>query len=381
MIYLDNASTTKLDPLVLDEMIPYLTGLYGNPGNKHFLGQKSKEAIEKARARVAKMIGAKPENIIFTSGGSEANTMVFRGLSDLFLDKDLYSVATSNVEHKSVIRAADSLYIRRVIPVEEDGSVSVDAVKEVCDKFEDIALVSVMHTNNETGSVSDVKSIADFCKSRGILFHTDCVQAAGFHRLNVEDIGCDFMSISAHKIHGGKGVGALYVRDTSLIKPTIFGGTTQEFGLRGGTENVAGIVGFGAACELVSKNIDKDHESMANLCRLLQNDLMMIRGNHGEPIIEIHGQQDADKRILNVCFHGFDAETLLLSLDCLGVEVSSGAACNNNESEPSYVLTNMGISKEDAMSSIRMSLSRYTTEKDISATVDAIIRSVKVLQN
>lgn len=380
MIYLDNASTTKVDAQVLSEMLPYLTDWYGNPGNKHALGEKSRAAIQKARSQVAKMIGAKPDNIIFTSSGSEANSMVFRGLSNLFIDSDLYSVATSNAEHKSVIEAADNLYVRRTIPVDEDGSVSVESVKEICDIYDDVALVSVMHTNNETGSVSDVKSIARFCKERGILFHTDCVQAAGFHKLDVEEIGCDFMTISAHKIHGCKGVGALYVRDMSIIDPMIFGGSAQEFGLRGGTENVAGIVGFGCACELVSNSIDQDRQNMARLCKMLQDNLLMMDGRRGAFATKINGQLNVDKRILNICFPGVDAETLLVMLDCCDVAVSAGAACNNNETEPSYVLTSMGVSRENAMCSIRISLSKYTTENDILGICDTIHHCVKFLE-
>lgn len=380
MIYLDNASTTKIDNRVLDKMLPYLTDRYGNPGNLHSLGLVSKKAIDKARCQVAEMIGAKPENIIFTSGGSEANTLVFRGLSNLFLDKDLYSVATSNVEHKSVLRAADALYHRRVIQVSPDGSVSLQAVKDVCNEYDDIALVSVMHTNNETGSVSDVKSIAEFCKSRGILFHTDCVQAAGFCKLDVDEIGCDFMSISSHKIHGGKGVGALYARDPSLLDPVIFGGDAQEFGIRGGTENVAGIVGFGYACQLVSEGVAAEGYMMSCLCKLLQESLLKnVVDKHGNHIAKVNGQADADRRILNICFHGIDAETLLMALDRRGIAVSAGAACNNNESHPSYVLTNMGLSDEDAMSSIRFSLSRETSYADIVTAVSETVNTIQVL--
>ena len=380
MIYLDNASTTKIDSRVLDKMLPYLTERYGNPGNLHSLGKASKEAIDRARGQVAEMIGAQPENIIFTSGGSEANTLVFRGLSDLFLDKDLYSVATSNVEHKSVLRAADALYSRRVIQVSPDGSVSLQAVKDVCDEYDDIALVSVMHTNNETGSVSDVKAIAEFCNSRGILFHTDCVQAAGFSKLDVKEIGCDFMSISAHKIHGAKGVGALYVRDPSLLNPVIFGGDAQEFGIRGGTENVAGIVGFGYACQLISEGIATESNMMSCLCKLLQDSLLNNAiDKYGNHIAKVNGQIDADRRILNICFHGIDAETLLMALDSRGIAVSAGAACNNNESHPSYVLTNMGLSDEDAMSSIRLSLSRETSYADVVTAASEIVDIIKVL--
>lgn len=379
MIYLDNASTTKIDKRVLDAMLPYLTDKYGNPGNSHSLGREAKEALTKARIQVATMIGAKPENIIFTSGGSEANTMVFRGMRNFFFDEDLYGVATSNVEHKSILRAADAMYNRWDIPVNQDGIVSLDAVQMIDNEYDDIALVSVMHTNNETGSVNDVKRIAKYCRERGIVFHTDCVQAAGFHKLDVEEIGCDFMSLSSHKIHGPKGVGALYVRDPDFFFPTIYGGDAQEFGLRGGTENVAGIVGFGKACSLVTENISQDHAHMADLCRKLQENLLKIQSSHGGLIAKINGRTDIDKRILNVCFSGVDAETVLILLDSQGIEVSAGAACNNNESIPSYVLKAMGLSDEDAMNSIRISLSRDTSEEEIEYASQIISKCVGIL--
>ncbi len=365
MIYLDNASTTKMDRRVFDAMMPYMVECYGNPGSVHNLGQRSKDAIERARCQVAKMIGAKPENIIFTSGGSESNTTVFRGVHDFVLDNDLYTVATSNAEHKSVIKSAESVFRRDEIPVNHDGSVSLESVVEVCESDDNLALVSVMHTNNETGSVSDVAKIAKYCRERGILFHTDCVQAAGFHDLSVDEIGCDFMSISSHKIHGPKGMGALYVRDPNILSPVIFGGTGQEFGLRGGTENVPGIVGFGAACDLVCSNIKQDREKMAFMTRMLLDELEKITDENDNKLVVIHGQENTDRRILNASFKGYDGETLLMMLNLLGVAVSAGAACNSKETIASYVLKSMGISDEEAMSSLRFSVSRFTTKEEI----------------
>lgn len=380
MIYLDNASTTKIDTRVLMAMFPYLTDYYGNPGNIHSIGKHSRDAIDAARSKVAKLIGAQPESIIFTSGGSEANTMVFAGIKDYLNRSGYQSVATSNAEHKSVIMAADALYNRRVIPVSRDGSVTLKNVRSVCETYPDIGMVSVMHTNNETGSVSNIREIADYCHENGILLHTDCVQAVGFHEIDVDKLCCDMLSISAHKIHGGKGVGALYIRDRHMLSPVIYGGSAQEYGLRGGTENVAGIVGFGKACEIVMNHITEDHDSMSKLCKILQNNLLRIQGEHGELMTKIHGQVDGDKRIVNVAFKGIDAETMLIMLDCMGVAVSAGAACNNNQSDPSYVLTSMGISDEEARSSIRISLSRETTDNDIYMATDIISDCIRMLK-
>ena len=266
MIYLDNAATTQVDPRVVEAMMPYLTEQYGNPGSLYKLGRDAKAAVEKAREQVARFMGAKPEQIIFTSGATEANNMVFE-ITRPFLERTGKThVITSQIEHKSVLKS-----VRRLIDDHNFDATFAGLSRSLSGLPESISqsfgsktgLVSVMYLNNEIGHAFDVKTIGKLCKRHDVLFHTDCVQAASYRPISVEKIGCDFATISSHKIHGPKGVGALFVKEPDMWQPMICGGDSQEFGLRGGTENVAGIVGFGKACELVLQN-----QSMAEMERL-----------------------------------------------------------------------------------------------------------------
>ena len=383
MIYLDNASTTKTDPKVIEAMTPYLTDLYGNAGTLYEFGQKSKKAIDEAREEVAQLINAKPEQIIFTSGGSEANNMVFQGIKDYLMFKNKPTIVTTQIEHDSVINAVNNLcrekYVGKdglpfqfkakfVPPMKNDG-VSADTVINYLENKPDVGLVSVMNTNNETGILNKMCNIiGDFAYKNGILFHTDCVQALGCAKIDVDELNCDFLSMSSHKIHGVKGVGALYVRNKSIISPLICGGGAQEYGLRGGTENVVGIVGFGMACKLLRLN----QEEEINYVRDLRNKLYYnIRNNLAEigldNVLHVNGNLDfgAPGKTINLRFDGIDAETMLLMLDSCGVCATAGSACRSHESEPSRVLTSMGISDDDARSSIRFSVSRMNTEDEI----------------
>ena len=280
MIYLDNAATTQLDPRVLESMMPYLMTQYGNAGTLYRFGRAANEAIQEARARVARFIGAGPDSIIFTSGGSEANNLVFHGVRDYLKRIGRTHVLVSAVEHDSVLRAAESLikdgFDVEYIPVLGNGTVPSAAVERALRA--DTGLVSVMYVNNETGVENPVGDIGSICLKHGVLFHTDCVQAAGCHPIDTTSIGCDFLSISAHKIHGPKGTGALYAKDSSILSPLIYGGHDQEFGLRGGTENVAGIVGFGRAYLMCLDILEK-------------GDIVTYRGNDLDLLMSIrHGE-------------------------------------------------------------------------------------------
>lgn len=384
MIYLDNAATTKIDPRVLEAMMPYLTDAYGNAGTLYGLGRKSAEAIAKARQQVADLIGAKPEQIIFTSGGTEANNMVFAGVKDYLMSIGKTHIVTTEIEHDSVLNAVKNLCKAQYVvddscikPVfdatyvhpGENSSIYYEDVKAAIENESRTGIVSVMHTNNETGLENyRIDYIAELCRQREIFFHTDCVQAAGCSELNVDDIGCDFMSLSSHKIHGAKGVGALYVRDKSVMSPIIFGGSSQEFGMRGGTENVAGIVGFGAACEILRLNQKRDIKYIAELMQLLYDSIQKHLTEHGlEKICHVNGGDDVGShgKTINMRFDNVDGETLLLMLDAKGVYVSAGSACRSHESEPSHVLLAMGIDPEDARNSIRFSLSRMNTREEV----------------
>ena len=259
MIYLDSAATTKIAPEVLAAMMPYLTDEYGNAGTLYGLGRSAAEAVQKAREQVATLFGCTPDHVVFTSGGSESNNTVFKGLRHKLTEQGKKHLIVSAIEHDSVLRAAESLtkdgfYITYIKP-SSDGRISPKAVEAAIQ--EDTGLVSVMFTNNETGVTNDINEIGRTCRQNEVLLHTDCVQAAGQYPLSVYKNDVDFASISSHKIHGPKGVGALYIREPSII-PLVCGGSEQEFGLRGGTENVAGIVGLGAAAEIAVVNMQED---------------------------------------------------------------------------------------------------------------------------
>lgn len=388
MIYLDNASTTKIDSRVLEAMMPYMTDLYGNAGTLYCIGRKSAEAIAKARKQVADFIGASPEQIVFTSGGTEANNMVFAGIREYLLQNGKTHIVTSQIEHDSVLKAVKSLAGKSYtkgefgavfVPPTSSGIVSADAVMAaLCDRT---GIVSVMHTNNETGVENPVREIAMVCKEAGVLFHTDAVQAAGCSKIDVDEIGCDFLSLSSHKIHAPKGVGALYIRDKSVMRSMICGGASQEFGLRGGTENVAGIVGFGEACEIMQRQLEDDISVVSKMkWEIYETIKTRLASRRIEKILHINGEPARRGKTLNVRFDDVDAETLLLLLDAQGVCVSAGSACRSHESEPSHVLTAMGIDADDARNSIRISLSRMNTTDEVVEAAEIIANCVMTLR-
>lgn len=368
MIYLDNAATTPIDPRVVEAMLPFLTEQFGNPGSLYKLGRDAKAAVEKAREQVAKFMGAKPEQIIFTSGATEANNMVFAMVKPLLEKSGKTSVVTTALEHKSVIRPAQHLSDCGFNVVYLGVPKNNSSIPKDLGYFmrTNPGLVSVMFVNNEIGHANDVNTIGRLCKDHGALFHTDCVQAASMHPINVEHIGCDFATISAHKIHGPKGVGALFVKDKSLFEPMILGGANQEFGMRGGTENVAGIVGFGKACELI---IESNTLAELELIEMMQDAFMFTMGDtiskagFGRPW-QLNGGSRYVTKTLSIRVDGIDAESLILMADNAGVCISAGSACNSIEHTPSHVLTAIGLSAEQAKSSFRVSFSRMNTMEE-----------------
>lgn len=377
MVYLDNAATTQIDSQVLEAMMPYLTDKYGNAGTIYPLGVESARAIEKARKQVADFIGASPEQIIFTSGGSESNATALASLWDYCKTHGKTHAISSVTEHISVLRnikkTEDGFHTSLLKPT-KGGVVSFgDFTKAVTDVT---GFVSIMHTNNETGCMNPVIQIGRYCNEHGLLFHTDCVQAATGSKLDVNEIGCDFLSLSAHKIHAPKGIGALFVRDTSLLKGIILGGENQEFGYRGGTENVPAIVGFGLACELESKRRADDVYCYKNLREAFLREL-----NKTSIEYSINGSVDETSyKIINLRIHGVDSETLILMLAARGVCISAGSACKAHESEPNYVLKSMGIPDEEIRESIRVSFSRLNTEKEAGGAAWIIADSARALQ-
>lgn len=381
MIYLDNAATTQLDPRVLESMMPYLTTQYGNAGTLYKFGRAANTAVQEARARVAQFIGGNQDNIIFTSGGSEANNLVFHGVKDYLKRIGRTHILVSAVEHDSVLRAAESLtkdgFDVEYIPVLGNGTVPSAAVERALRA--DTGLVSVMYVNNETGAENPVDDIGSICLKHDILFHTDCVQAAGCHPIDVANIGCSFLSISSHKIHGPKGVGALYVKDTSLLSPLICGGHNQEFGLRGGTENVAGIVGFGKACELSGAHLTEDRTTVS---MLKQRFVTELQGNLGDDAVHINGTSLlAPGKTINLRLDGVDNESLILMLDNMDICISAGSACQSHESKPSHVLTAMGLTTEEARSSIRVSFSRMNTVDEVADAAHIMASFIDVLHS
>lgn len=382
-IYLDNAATTRISPEVLEAMMPYLTEEYGNAGSLYRMGRRAAEAIQRARERTALLFGCAAEHVIFTSGGSESNSTVFAGLRKRLLDEGKKHLVVSAVEHDSVLKAAqaltkDGFYITYLRPG-TNGHISQKQVEDAIQ--EDTGLVSVMFVNNETGVVNDVWRIGQSCRERSVLFHMDCVQAAGLYELPAEGYA-DFASVSSHKIHGPKGVGALYVRDKNF-SPLIFGGAEQESGLRGGTENVAGIVGFGRACEDAVRNLQKDtiHISamrqrfFMTLCKKLEEKGI------DKSTIHINGLSAITSgKVLNLRIDGVDGETLLLMLDGEKVCASAGSACRSHEAEPSHVLTAMGLTPDEARSSIRVSFSKYNTVKEVETAAGIFARCIRSLR-
>lgn len=367
MIYLDNAATTMPDPIVVDTMTKYLSSMYGNPGAVYPFGKLAADAVRKARRQVAEFLRCTPEQIIFTSGGSEANSAVLLGLSDHLQLSGRSDVIVSTVEHDSVIRAAtrlEQLGSRvRYLPVNSEGVVSPVELEKMIS--EETGLVSVMSVNNETGSVNDVEKLAEICHKYGALFHTDCVQAAAAFPIDVSQIGCDFLSLSSHKLHGPKGVGAVFARDKALLSPIIFGGDEQEFGLRGGTENVPGIAGFGEACEIYREDTGlTDVASVRNLASAFYKNLKARLHEKGmDGILHLNGQSLSEhpRKIVNVRLDGIDSETMLLALGSNALCASAGSACRSHASEPSRVLTQMGLSADQARNSMRISFSKFNT--------------------
>ena len=374
MIYLDYAATTPIDREVLDEMIPWLEYGFGNPGSRYAAGRQARFAVDRARKQVADLINAEPEKIIFTSGGSEANNLAILGVQNHLQEFHREGILISPTEHSSAIRSADELYCRLkmcgdasidYLKLGSDGAVDVESLKN--DRFERKGLLIAMKSNNETGISNDVKTISEFAKEAGMLYHMDAVQALGTYPIDVKDIGCTSMSMSSHKINGPKGVGALYAAHPKFLKPVIYGGKAQELGLRAGTENVVGIVGFGKACEIAKRDMEKNRKKTSAACEAFMASLMHEVFKYDiQSLYHVNAWNRGDdvQKTVSIRFDGIDAETLVMLLDTKGVCVSEGAACEGSSVEASHVLTAMGLTKDQARNSIRVSFSKYTTETD-----------------
>ena len=363
MIYLDSAATTPLAKSVFDAMEPWLKDDFYNAGSAYRKGREAKMAVENARRQVARMFNADPQNIIFTSGGSEGNSFAFQDAAARLERSNKKHILVSSVEHDSVLRAAESLTKRGFyidyLPVSECGSVLFDTVKKAITP--ETGLISIMYINNETGAINYLEEISQLCRERDILLHTDCVQAAGLWKIDAERVLFEYATVSAHKFHGPKGVGCVYVRDPEKCSSMIHGGHNQEFGLRGGTENVPGIVGLGEAARIVVDEFEQNQEKVWNYRLLFWS---VISDRLGDSV-RVNGQWPALSKILNVQVDGIDADTLVLAMDAAGVCISSGSACRSHSLTPSHVLLAMGVAPDIARSSVRISLSAFNSEAEI----------------
>lgn len=367
--------------------MPYMDNNFGNPGSLHVLGRSAKAAVDRAREQVAEFMGAdSPEQIIFTSGGSEGNNMVMLGVDGYMFWASKQKILVSQIEHDSILNTEEHLpYGVEMVfaKPKQNGIVTAREVEWSMGKLHDIGLVSVMSANNELGTLNPVSEICEVAHRFGALFHTDAVQAAGLYPLEVSKNEYDYVTISSHKIHGPKGVGALYVRDRRDIHSLIWGGSHQEFGLRGGTENVAGIVGFGKACELMSTGYEERRKHLDDLNDTLFASLARNFHKHqiDPKLLHINGSSPWDAKTINLRFDGVDAQTLLLMLDSQGVCVSAGSACTAHEDTPSHVLKAIGLTDEEARSSIRISFSHMNTIAEVEQAAQIIADCVKALRS
>lgn len=350
LVYLDNAATTRVSPEVVSGMIPYFEEVYGNAGSIHCMGRSARKAIDIAREQVSRPIGAKPENIIFTSCGSEANNLALFGVAEQLSKTGNTHIIISNIEHDSVLGCVHDLQYKygfdvSIARADKNGIVSASEIKSLMREY--TGLVSVMAVNNELGTMNPIREIGELCRSREVMFHTDCVQAYCNIPIDVEKDCIDFLSVSGHKFHAPKGVGFLYARNKEFINPILVGGG-QEYGLRAGTENTPYIVGLGKAAELASDKV-RNRNTYSELIRAFVSEI----GNRIDGV-HINGTPYSGSKIVNIRFDGVDSETLLLFLDSQGVCVSAGSACAAHSAKPSHVLKAIGLTDMEARSSIRI---------------------------
>ncbi|WP_206812671.1 cysteine desulfurase NifS [Paradesulfitobacterium ferrireducens] len=376
-VYLDHSATTPVDPEVASLMMTYYTEKYGNPSSIHSFGQEVRNAVEQARHQVAALIGAKPDEITFTSGGTEADNMAILGVADAYRKKGRH-IITSAVEHHAVLDTCEYLakngFELTILPVNEEGIVSVEDLAQAIRP--DTILISIMHANNEVGAIQPIADIGKLAQEHKVLFHVDAVQSLGKIPVNVKEMNVDLMTVSSHKIYGPKGVGALYIRKGIRLVPLFHGGG-QEKKRRSGTENAPGIIGFGKACELAGRRMAAEAAELKILRdKLLQGILDKI------DYVKVNGPL-GDSRLpnnVNVSIRFVEGESLLLSLDMLGIAASSGSACTSGSLDPSHVLLAMRMPHEIAHGSLRFSLGRQNTEEDIDYVLEQLPKIVERLR-
>ena len=375
-MYLDNSATTQVSQEVFEEMKPYFTEEFGNPSTLYKYGRESKKAVDLARQRVADAINAKPEEIFFTSGGSESDNLAVKGIAFKLAKKGKH-IITTEIEHpaiKETLHFLESLDFKvTYLPVYENGIIKIEDLKQAI--TDETILITVMHANNEIGTIQPIEEIGKIAREKGIKFHTDAVQSFGKIEVDVEKLNVDLLSLSSHKLNGPKGVGAIYIRKGTRVVPLIHGGG-QEKGIRAGTENVPGIVGFGKACELASQKLDEHYKKLSSIRdELIEKVLTTI------PESYLNG--DKENRLPNLAnfrFKAIEGESLILLLDAKGYQASTGSACSSNKLEASPVLTALGLDPVDVHGSLRVSLAPESDKFDVDEFVNIIAEAVSRLR-
>lgn len=377
-IYLDHAATTALDGRVFEKMSPYFMGIYGNANSQHSFGRDAQKAVDEARDTIAKLIGAKPGEIYFTSGGTESDNWALKGVCKALKNKGNH-VIISKIEHAAMLSTAKELEKDGVevsyIGVDEEGFIDLEELKNSIRPT--TILISCMYANNEIGTIEPIEEIVEIAKERGILVHTDAVQAMGAIDIDVKKLGVDLLSFSAHKFNGPKGVGALYIKNGIPMDRLISGGH-QERTRRGGTTNVPGVVGFAEALRLTKESMQKDNEYVASL-----RDRFIARVEAEIPFVKLNGARDMAKRLpsnADFSFEYIEGESILFSLDMDGIAVSSGSACSSGSLEPSHVLLAIGLSEEKAHGTIRFSFGKENTVEEVDYVVDTLKSTIQRLR-
>jgi len=374
-IYLDYNATTPVEPRVLDAMLPYFSGEFGNPASIHTPGQRARAAVETAREQVAAFIGARAQEIVFTSGGTESDNHAIFGIVEAAGGREKHVITTA-IEHEAVLNTCQALEKSGVritfLPTNQEGQIDLGDLQRAVRP--ETVLITVMHANNELGTIQPLEEIGRFALERDIYFHTDAVQSAGKVPLDVNTLEVDLLSLSAHKFYGPKGIGALYIRSGTRLRQLLYGGHHQR-GFRPGTESVAGIVGLGEAAAIAHASLRADTQRLSALRDKLELELLAR-----VPLARVNGGAWRTPNTTNLVFPGIEGEALLIALDLKGLACSTGAACSSGAVEPSHVLTAIGLRPEDARSSLRFSLGRHTSDEEIDFALEVVPSAVEQLR-
>ena len=371
--YFDNSATTRVKEEVLNEMLPFLSIEYGNPSSMYGIGRSAKRAIEEARKRVASLINCKPEEIYFTSCGSESDNTALKGIADKYNKKGKH-IITSKIEHPAILHSAQNLerhgYNVTYVDVDKNGIINLEKLQNAINS--ETILISIMFANNEIGTIEPIEKISEIAHKHGIIFHTDAVQAVGNIPIDVQKLGIDMLSLSGHKLYAPKGIGALYVKKGIEFERFIDGGH-QEKNKRAGTENVAQIVGLGKACQIAEKNLEQYEEKLR---KLRDYCLQQMKDKN----FKFHINGTMEQRLpgnLNVCFENIDSNELILKLDAVGICVSGGSACSSGESKPSHVLTAIGVPSDLAKGALRLTFGDFNTKDDVDYFIENLEKIIK----